>query len=188
MLKLISILIISSLVISTANADNAIQQRAQKSKAVVKEFMGQLKGELETAMKAGGPLNAIDVCHKTAPIIARNLSGKYGWDIARVSLKNRNPSNTPDTWETKVLNDFETRKANGEDVKPMAYFEVVNNNGKTSFRFMKAIPTGEVCLKCHGDKIAPEVKAKLQVLYPDDKATNFKLGDIRGAFTITQPM
>ena len=70
----------------------------------------------------------------------------------------------------------------------MAYFETVENNGKKSFRFMKAIPTGEVCLKCHGGNIAPPIRAKLKELYPNDMATGYKLGDVRGAFTITQPM
>ena len=184
MLKFISPLIICSLFISTAYAGDDLKQRAQKSKVVVKEFMTQLKGELQTAMKSGGPINAINVCHEKAPAIAAALSQKHGWKIARTSLKTRNSSNAPDAWETKVLNDFETRKANGEAVKPMAHFETVDKN----FRFMKAIPTGKVCLKCHGGNIAPPIKAKLQELYPDDKATGFKLGDIRGAFSITQPM
>jgi hypothetical protein len=30
------------------------------------------------------------------------------------------------------------------------------------------------------------VRAKLKELYPADAATGFKLGDLRGAFTITQ--
>lgn len=170
--------------ISTVHADENLKERAQKSKAVVQEFMGQLKGELESAMKAGGPVNAIKVCNEKAPAIAAALSEKHGWKVARTSLKTRNPANAPDAWESKVLNDFEARKANGEDVIPMAYFEAVDGD----FRFMKAIPTGEVCLKCHGSEIAPPVKAKLQELYPNDMATGFQLGDIRGAFTITQPM
>ena len=188
MSRLISSLILCTLFIGSASANEELKQRAGKSKAVVQEFMGQLKGELEAAMKSGGPLNAIDVCHKTAPVIAKTLSDKYGWEIARTSLKTRNPDNAPDSWETGVLENFEQRKAKGEDVVPMAYFEAVETNGKKNFRFMKAIPTAEVCLKCHGTDIAPEVKAKLQEIYPDDKATGFKLGDIRGAFTISQPM
>jgi len=188
MLKFVQAVIISSLFISTANADTHLKDRAQKSKAVVMEFMGQLKGELQAAMKAGGPVNAIKVCNEKAPAIAASLSEKHGWKIARTSLKTRNASNIPDAWETRVLNEFEARKTKGEAVEPMAYFEAVENEDKKSFRFMKAIPTGEVCLKCHGENIAAPIKAKLDELYPDDKATGFKLGDIRGAFTITQPM
>lgn len=173
---------------STAFAENTKQQKALQSKAAVKEFMGQLKGELQTAMKAGGPTMAIDVCKDKAPKIASSLSAKYGWKIARTSLKTRNPGNTPDAWETEVLKKFEERKSNGEAVKPMAYFEEVSTQDGKSFRFMKAIPTGKVCLACHGTNIAPNVAAKLKENYPEDKATGFKLGDIRGAFTITQPI
>jgi hypothetical protein len=188
MLRIATALIIALLFSNHAQANESLKQRAADSKKVVMEFMTSLKGELKAAMKAGGPVNAINVCHEKAPAIAAELSQKHGWKIARTSLKTRNPANSPDIWETKVLNDFEARKAKGEDVKPMAFFEAVDADGKQNFRFMKAIPTGEVCLKCHGTDIAPAVKAKLQELYPNDMATGFKLGDIRGAFTITQPM
>lgn len=189
MLKIISSIIISSLFISTAYAaDNDLKQRAKESKKVVKEFMQELQGELQSAMKAGGPTNAIAVCQDKAPAIAQNLSEKHDWEVARTSLKPRNQSNAPDAWETNVLKEFEKRKDKGEDVKTMAHYEVVENNSEKTFRFMKAIPTGEVCLQCHGSNIDPKVKAKLQEAYPEDKATGYKLGDVRGAFTITQPM
>jgi len=177
-----------NLVVSNAYAESDLKDRAAKSKEVVQEFMGQLKGELQASMKAGGPTAAINMCKETAPVIAKNLSEKYGWTVARTSLKTRNPANAPDAWEKKVLQEFEARKAAGEDVKPMAYFEEVENNGVKSFRFMKAIPTAAPCLTCHGDNIAPEVTAMLDASYPEDKARGFKAGDIRGAFTITQPI
>jgi len=41
---------------------------------------------------------------------------------------------------------------------------------------------------CHGEKTDPAVGAKLKTLYPQDQATGYKQGDVRGAFTITQPM
>ncbi|MCW8956222.1 MAG: DUF3365 domain-containing protein [Gammaproteobacteria bacterium] len=189
MIRKLSFIFAFSIILSTsAFADNQLKDRAASSKQVVQQFMKQLKGELEQAMKAGGPVKAIAVCNHKAPVIASELSAKYGWKIARTSLKVRNPENTADAWENEVLHKFENRKAMGEDVKPMAYFSTVGKDHQQSFRFMKAIPTAEVCLKCHGQNIAPEVKAKLDELYPNDKARGYKLGDIRGAFTITQPM
>jgi len=74
----------------------------------------------------------------------------------------------------------------------MAFAEVVEEGGKKEFRFMKAIgmpPLEQMpCLKCHGENIDPKVAAKLDELYPNDKARGYKVGDIRGAFTIRQPM
>jgi hypothetical protein len=51
---------------------------------------------------------------------------------------------------------------------------------------MKAIPTGDVCLLCHGAQLAPGVSQVLTELYPEDKATGFSMGDIRGAFVVTR--
>lgn len=174
--------------LSPAYADNQLKQRVGKSKTVVQEFMGQLQGELQSSMKAGGSLSPVSMCKDKAPVIAKELSGKYGWKVARTSLKTRNPDNAPDEWEADVLRDFEKRKQNGEKVKPMAHFEMVNENGVESFRFMKAIPVGKACLQCHGENIKPDLAAKLDASYPDDKARGYKLGDVRGAFTITQPV
>ncbi|MCW9012335.1 MAG: DUF3365 domain-containing protein [Gammaproteobacteria bacterium] len=188
MKRFLLIALTATISIAPAYADNHLKQRAMESKTVVKEFMGQLKGELQAAMKAGGPGNAINVCKESAPLIAKNLSDKYGWKVARTSLKTRNPNNAPDAWEADVLRKFEARKQAGEDVKPMAYFAEVEDKGSKSFRFMKAIPTGEACLKCHGTNIDAKVVAKLDATYPEDKARGFKLGDIRGAFTIVQPI
>lgn len=51
---------------------------------------------------------------------------------------------------------------------------------------MKAIPTGGVCIACHGAELDPAIAQKINELYPDDQATGYKPGDIRGAFTISQ--
>ncbi len=165
-----------------------LEQRTTESAAVAKEFMMTLKGELQTAMQEGGPVNAIQVCNTRAPSIAADFSEKKGWTVARTSLKYRNPDNAPDAWERQVLEQFEERKAKGEDPKQLSYTEVIENGGVKSYRFMKAIPTGAVCLACHGEKIDATVESKIQELYPEDQARGYSEGDIRGAFTITQPM
>ena len=139
-------------------------------------------------MKSGGPVEAIVVCNEKAPAIAARHGDAKDWDVGRTSLKYRNPDNAPDAWETSILQSFEQRKADGEDVKTLDYGEFVELDGKKAFRYMKAIPTGEVCLNCHGgDTVKPEVAARLADLYPDDKARGYSIGDIRGAFTIVQP-
>lgn len=164
--------------------------RADASRAVVKAFMGELLGELQAAMQDGGAVNAIAVCNTKAPEIAAKAGSERGWRVARTSLKPRNPDNAPDAWETAVLKKFEARKAAGEDPAQIEYSEVVTVKAKKQFRYMKAIaiPQYAPCLQCHGKEIAPEVRAKLKALYPKDRATGYGTGDIRGAFTISQPM
>ena len=165
-----------------------IDKRSKQSRIVVSDFMLLLKTELKAAMKEGGPGNAIQVCKNKAPKIAADISAKQGWRVARTSLKLRNPLNEADAWEVKVMQEFEKRKAGGEEIKKLESAEIVSTDGKKQFRYMKAIPTGKVCLQCHGSKIDPDVMDTLKKFYPVDKAIGFKEGDIRGAFTITQPM
>ena len=185
---LLSAIVASLFSASTFAGD--LEDRTAASRAAVKEFAASLQGELGAAIKAGGPVSAIEVCSTKAPAIAADISKKQGWKVARTSLKLRNPNNAADAWETKVLKEFEARKAKGEDPAQMEYSEKITGNGKQEFRYMKAIaiPADAPCLTCHGDKIDPAVGAKLKTLYPQDQATGYKQGDIRGAFTITQPM
>jgi hypothetical protein len=166
-----------------------LDKRAAESRAAVKEFFGALKGQLVSAIEAGGPVYAIEVCKQVAAVIAADISEKKGWRVARTSLKPRNPNNAPDAWEKAVLMKFEARKAAGENPKQMEFYQVVGDGDEKAFRYMKAIPTAEKpCLACHGAELKPEVLKALAKLYPQDQARGYKTGDIRGAFTITQPM
>jgi hypothetical protein len=105
--------------------------------------------------------------------------------VNRVSLKPRNSQTAiPDAWETKVLQQFDQRQANGESAEKMAFAEVVD--GK--FRFMKAQGVQAVCMNCHAAEIKPETEAALREKYPLDKARGYSLGQIRGAFSLSRDL
>jgi hypothetical protein len=176
------------LLLSAPATADQLDQRAQASREAVQAFAQSLKGELKSAMQSGGPVEAISVCAVEAPRIASEMSEQKGWRIGRTSLKTRNPGNEPDAWERGVLEQFEARKAAGETPGTIEHAEIVDDQGVRQFRYMKAIPTQEVCLTCHGSQIAAPVMDKIESVYPDDEARGFESGDIRGAFTVTQPM
>lgn len=167
-------------------ADYAAEVTA--SRETVKEFMQTLKQELQASMQEGGPINAVSVCNLTAPGIANTYGVRNGWDVGRTSLKLRNPDNAPDAWERSTLESFEERKRAGEDPMKMEHHEVVRQDGVSELRYMKAIPTGRLCLACHGEQIDLNVKTRLEKLYPYDQALGYREGDLRGAFTIRQPL
>ncbi|MDX2457602.1 MAG: DUF3365 domain-containing protein [Gammaproteobacteria bacterium] len=158
------------------------------SRATAKEFMQTLKQELQAGMQEGGPVNAISVCNLSAPGIANTYSVRRGWDVGRTSLKVRNPANAPDAWERSVLESFEARKGAGEDPAKLEFYEVVRQHGVKELRYMKAIPTAQLCLACHGENIDSITGTRLNKLYPDDQARGYKAGDIRGAFSISQSL
>ena len=176
--------------LTTFTTAHAADMNALKAEAVtvVKSFGGPLKQALGGAMKEGGPVNAISVCNTQAPAIAQKAADASGWSVARTSLKLRNLNNAPDPWELATLEEFEKRLAAGEKPDAIAKAEIVEMDGKKTFRFMKAIGTEPVCLNCHGGDIQDEVAAKLDGLYPHDTARGFSQGDIRGAFTLKKDL
>ncbi|MDA8172660.1 MAG: DUF3365 domain-containing protein [Nitrospiraceae bacterium] len=163
------------------------QQAAQTARGFIKELAHALRNE----MAAGGPSGAMDVCSKLAPRIAGRISRETGWKVTRVGTRVRNPLlGMPDAWEQKVLEMFQERAARGESIDQMSYFEVVTEPDGKFFRYMKAIDVKPPCLACHGSEaqIAPGVRAILKERYPKDKATGYRLGELRGAISIKEPL
>ncbi|MFW6020762.1 MAG: Tll0287-like domain-containing protein [Guyparkeria sp.] len=167
-----------------ANAnEEAVKAQLQDYKATMQTFGKTLKGELQAAMKEGGPMAAVQICNERAPEIAADLSEESGFTLRRTSLKPR--ATEPTDWERAVMQDFEKRKADGTPIDEIAWHEVKKVDGEKQLRFMKAIGTEGVCLNCHGQDVDPKLKAEIDRLYPDDQATGYDKGDIRGAFSIT---
>ena len=185
--------VITALLCSLSFSVNAdMDQYTAEARKITGAFFEELKGELAKALKAGGPVTAINVCKSLAPAITKKHSENSGWNVARTSLKLRNPDNAPDAWETKVLLQFEERRAKGEGADTLAYTEIVEEGDNKYFRFMKGIvmpPLEELpCLKCHGENIDPDTAAMLDELYPQDKARGYKAGQVRGAFTLKKKL
>lgn len=159
------------------------------ARARAMELGGKLKGQLEAAMKADGPVAALGVCKTVASTIASDLGSAYGGKIGRTALKVRNPANTADDFEKDVMQRFLAEAAKGADVAKLEHAEIVERNGKRVFRYMKAIPMAAApCAACHGTAVAPELLQSIRELYPDDQAIGFRPGEIRGAFTIAKPL
>lgn len=171
---------------SDQQSDANTQTQITAAKAAIKELAGALKAELKGAMQSGGPVAAIGVCNTQAMPITQRVADEQSLLLSRVSLKNRNPANLPNEWQAEVLNDFERQKAEGKDINSLIWSETVIVNGEQEFRFMKAAPTGPVCLSCHGTDLSPEVSQVLAELYPMDRAKGYRAGDIRGAFVAIQ--
>lgn len=182
------------LVVLAANSSSDQQATAvtrtqtDAAKAAIMELAGALQTELKASMQAGGPVAAIGLCNTRAIPITQEVATDHGLSLRRVSLKNRNPANRPNDWQLAVLKDFEQQKSTGKDIGTLAWSETVSIDGEREFRFMKAIPTQAVCLNCHGKDISPEVSEVLAIVYPQDQATGYIEGDIRGAFVATRTL
>lgn len=161
-----------------AYAENFTEMTAEGA-ALISPFQQHLMDTVKSAMQAGGATKAVEACQLLAPEIADQHS-RTPWVVGRTALKVRNPANAPDAWEKQVLEQFVRRAAAGEELSQLTHSEMV----KGEFRMMKAIPTGEACLGCHGKEIKSELAAVIDQSYPQDKARGFALGELRGAFTL----
>ena len=160
-----------------------------EARSVATSVPPKLLSILTAEIAKGGPEGAIAVCRDEAPKLAKAASETTGWKVRRVSLRNRNPKAVPDAWERATLEEFDRRAAAGANPASLERAEAVQEDGRTVWRYMRALPVQEFCLNCHGmpDRLSPAVKERLRELYPDDKGVGYSVGQIRGAMTISKP-
>ncbi|MCE9501244.1 MAG: DUF3365 domain-containing protein [Leptospira sp.] len=148
---------------------------------IIDKFQAQLQADLTKAIKERGTAYAVEKCKIISPETENSFSAKEKISIRRISEKFRNPLHKPDGFETGILKTWAVEIQNGKDP------QVVAENTKEGFRVMKPILLkNPMCLQCHGNNsnIEPETLKKIKSLYPEDKATGYALGDLRGAFSL----
>lgn len=134
-----------------------------------------LKGRLMEVVGTSGPAAAIDVCAEEAPLIAKRISEAHGLSIGRTSFRLRNPNNVPPAWAASLVSDRVEEPT------------ILARDGSLGVLF--PIRLQAECVVCHGppDGIPPAVADALAKHYPDDAATGFQLGDLRGWFWVDVP-
>ena len=182
---------LAPLLLAADHYEAPLQPFVEQGRKVSVELIRQIGGEMRKEVEATGPMRAVMVCKYTAPEVTSSLSRRNGMRVTRVSLKPRNPAlGYPDAWEQTVLLEFERRAARGEKADVIEHAEIVKEPTGRFMRYMKVIPTGKVCLACHGpeEQISEAVKAQIASEYPHDRAVGFTEGSIRGAVSIKKPL
>jgi len=177
MMKFTLMTLMFSLVMAPALADD--HQRIEDSRALSQSLQQQLGAELMAAMKAEGPVYAIQVCNEKAPQIAQSISDA-NVTVSRTALRVRNPNNSATGEQKAVMEYFAARLAKDPTIVPEVLF--TDTQGKQ--QYMRAIVMQPQCAACHGHSVQPEVKQAILAKYPDDKAIGFNVGDLRGSFVV----
>lgn len=181
-------LILLSVILLGGCTNQAVNQTEylENSRQTAKQFMQKLGGQLKQQIKTGGIESAIPVCKQIAPAIAAEYSTN-GKLVKRVSSKARNTKQgIPDEWELETLNAFDATIKSDAKAMQLEKGEVTKEADGHYYRYAKAIRIKPVCLSCHGSDtdIKPSVKTVLAKNYPNDVATGYKLGELRGAISI----
>ncbi|MFT4533645.1 MAG: hypothetical protein ACJA1A_001846 [Saprospiraceae bacterium] len=150
-----------------------------KGKEIASYAFLSLSGELAKAAKHGGIKNALSYCNTNAIPLTDSLSNAHNVDIKRTSLKFRNPKNKPTEREREILNQYEMTKNNG------LIMEAIIDNEAERRTFYAPIIMQTACIKCHGEKSSISMYDSILKLYPNDLATDYNQGDLRGMWSIT---
>lgn len=145
------------------------------------ELLAPFKKNLQQALKSGlaeGPAEAIQVCRVKAPGIAEALSVE-GVRVGRSSHKLRNPDNEAPDWVRPIMQAY-LDDPSGRS--PQAV-ELAGNR----WGYVEPIIVQPLCLTCHGSDLAPDIRTRITELYPDDHATGYEPGDLRGVFWLEYP-
>jgi hypothetical protein len=185
-LSLLLLLVGVSAVAEGKDGGDDLDPRLAESRALVQTFAGELQSALKSALESGGPTEAIAVCRDLAPRIASTLSRQSGAGVGRISSRYRNPLNAPDAHDQTLLDAFADTLAVQPDSEAALpeHFAVAADG---SARYLQAIPTAPLCLTCHGETLAEPVSRQLAADYPHDLATGYRLGELRGAFSVIWP-
>lgn len=158
----------------TSDTRDLFERAEQSRKTLGKRLMARVS----EVMASKGPPGAIDACNLEASGITDSVGEEYNVEIGRTSHKLRNPDNEPPSW-AREFNFIEKRVDE----------QVVLRKGDERLAVLTPIHLKKKCMACHGpeNQIAPEVKRKLDKRYPDDRATGFREGDLRGWFWVEAP-
>lgn len=161
----------------TAAAEPSAAERAQvlaEASAAIQPFKKRLSEALTDAMSKAGPEAAIEVCSRDAPRFAAEAS-KPTLTVGRSSLKLRNPNNAARPWLAPVLTEL--------DALPSAEgSQRIVKLDEQHFGYAEAITLKPLCATCHGTHVAPDLTAKIREHYPNDQATGYEPGQLRGVF------
>jgi len=184
---LIAVVVTSLLLLNCSDKEVKVtEEQKEQMRSTAADFMGELKSILLNQVQTSGVVSALDVCSDTAQVLTNEFGLQRGVFIKRVSLKNRNKYNFPDDFEQTVLNSFQEMLQNNKLDEKTEHAELIKEGEFTYLRFMKPILIKPECLNCHGSKstMLEEVRKLISERYPDDKAHDYKPGDLRGAVSI----
>ena len=144
-----------------------------------------LLANVSKAMQEGGPVHTIQFCNSAALSILDSVAGDSNISLGRISDRYRNPLDAPTTANDKTAIEA-LKNSTPSNAKP-----IVLGDKHGSVTFYKPIFIGmPTCLKCHGDPdsdLSGDTRAILASLYPEDRATGYKMGEFRGAWKINFP-
>ncbi len=159
--------------------ENAYKKRGKGiAMATFKVFKGHIT---KIAGKEGLPA-VVGFCNEQAMKLTDSMAKVHNVEMKRVSHKLRNQKNAANATQKSVIDNYLALQENHKQLKP-----VVVKEDDGFVHFYAPIKIKQECLKCHGQlekDIKPELYNVIKAKYPNDKAINFREGELRGIWDI----
>jgi len=155
----------------------------EKGAEIAQSATEELGSNLMSKMKEGGVEAAIPFCHASALLLTGKKAKEYQAEIKRTSLKIRNPKNKPSEEDTEILKKFVSQVESNTVLEP-----ILQKDKDKRIVFFSPIIMQKQCLACHGSpnlELAVRTDSIIKSYYPEDQATGFKEGELRGMWKIT---
>jgi len=160
----------------------SVIKTGKKASSILLKTLGTY---LKKHLKTEGTIGAAKFCITNAYALTEKVSANLGKNVSikRVSLRYRNPANKPEFDEIKILRSLQTL----QDHNIILPEYLVEHPDRDTYKYYKPIHINkDACLKCHG-YLDEDFKliSVLKDAYPDDRATEYEMGDLRGMIIVT---
>lgn len=165
-------------------AERAMVLGAPAASALAEGLMGRLGQAIDEEGLEGATAFCIEAAIPLTAEIQAAQEGGLG--LKRATLRWRNPANSPDEWEERVLRYLEAM----EDLDPESVpGELTARGPGGTLRYYRTLRMAPMCLSCHGDEedMDEGVRGLLREHYPNDRATGYGPGEVRGVIRIEVP-
>ncbi len=169
--------------------DPAVAEIRQTGEEAIQFIGNRLIRETTQVLAKQGAEEAIDVLHLKNLALPSTAPGKpHITSIKRTSLKVRNIANAPDNADLAALMSIQKDLMDGNS-PPKLLVQHIAADGTLpdEWRVYRPISVMASCVVCHGptDSLLPSVKAKLEKLYPEDKAVDYAAYEWRGVIRVS---
>ncbi|NBC04395.1 MAG: DUF3365 domain-containing protein [Bacteroidetes bacterium] len=153
----------------------------QKGGEFVETTQKVLASNLIGAIQEKGTEGALEFCNIQAIPLTDSMAVELQAHIKRVTDQPRNPDNAANESELEYIRSAKSDLSEGNEVTPAIQYA----NGKVIGYY--PIITNQLCMQCHGNEnsqINQATLEKLKTLYPDDQATGYDVGELRGIWVV----
>lgn len=157
-----------------------IQRDAIDYSRVMARQIIETRTYLSDVLKGEARANPSLIPQVAATQVALRISKDSKFTIRQVSLRYRNPQNSPDPYETTELKAFAKGPAKEKH-------QIIKVKGQKVLRYMLPMIAEESCLECHGNYDA--APSYIQERFPRGHFSyNYHVGEVIGAVSVSIPM